>query len=95
MPADDRRKPRGGGIEIEGVPVVQHIKGVAMQRDHLGCGQVGARSVHIDIAADGGNRGNFAQLFQDPRIAHVSGVENVLDAAQSRDGLRAKQAVRI
>jgi hypothetical protein len=51
--------------------------------------------VHIDIAADGGDRGNFAQLFQDPRIAHVSGVENVLDAAQSRDGLRAKQAVRI
>ncbi len=51
--------------------------------------------MHIDIAADGGDRGNFAQRVQDAWVAHISGVQNVLDAAQSRDGLRPEQAVRI
>ena len=51
--------------------------------------------MYIDIAADGGDRGNFAQRFQDPRVAHVSGVEDVLNAAQSRDGLWSEQAVSI
>ena len=77
------------------MPVVQHIKSVAMQGDHFRSGQVGARPVHIDIAADGGDRGKFAQRIQDRRIADISGMEDVLDAAQSRDGLRSKQAMGI
>jgi hypothetical protein len=68
---------------------------MAMQSDHFGSGQVGARSVLIDIAADGGYRSNFAQRIQDQRVAHVSGVEDVLDSTQSRDSLRSEQAVSI
>ena len=37
--------------------------------------------MHVDIAADGGDRGQLAQLVQNQRIAHVAGVE---DMAQLR-----------
>jgi hypothetical protein len=51
--------------------------------------------MHIDVAADGGDRRQGAKRIQYGRIADVAGVQNVLDAAQSCHCLRAQQTVRI
>jgi hypothetical protein len=51
--------------------------------------------VHINIAADGRDRGELLQRIQNERVAHVSGVEDMFDPAQSRDCLRSEQAVSV
>ena len=83
--ADNRREPRGGGIEIECMAVVQHIEGFAMESDDLRCGQVGARPLRIDVAAYRGDRGQVAERIQDRWVADVAGME---DVARRRARLR-------
>ena len=81
VPADNRCEPRGGRIEIECMAVVQHIEGFAMESDDFRCGQAGARPVRIDVSANGRDWSKFAKRFQDQRVAHVTRVEDMGDAA--------------
>ncbi len=87
--------PAAAGSRSSAWPVVQHIKGMAVEGDHFRSRQVGARTAHIDVAADGCDRGEVAQRIQDRRVADVAGMQDVLDAAQGFDCLRPEQAMGI
>ncbi len=93
--ADNRRKPRSGGIEIQRIAVMQHVEGVTVERNHFRSGQVGASPECIDVAAYGRDRGQFPKRIQNQWVADVAGVENMVDAAQGFDRFGAQQTVGI
>ena len=47
----------------------------------------------VDVAADGGQRCDCSERIEYPRVTHVSGVKDVLDAVQRGHGLRPQQAM--
>jgi hypothetical protein len=95
VPADDSRKPCCRWIKIERLPVVQHVKGVPVQGHHFGSRQVRARTTHIDIAADSGDRSHVAQRVQNGSIPDIPRMQDVLDSAQSFQRRRAEQTMGI
>ena len=82
VPADDRRESHCSRIEIECLPVVQHIEGLTMEGEHFRGGQVRAGAAHIDVAANGCNGSKLAQRIQNPQGADVSGMQDMFDTAQ-------------
>ena len=59
------------------------------------CGQMGAGSVLVDVAADCREGTDCAERVQDRRVTHVPGVEDMVCAAQGGDCSRPQQAVRV
>ncbi len=51
--------------------------------------------VRIDVAPYRGDRGNSAQFIEDREPADIPGVDDVIDAAESFDGLWPQQPVSV
>jgi len=85
----------GGWIQVEVVEAVEHVEEAAAEFEGLGCGKFGARAMEVDVAADGGYRGDLAEAVEDVRVADVAGVEDVLDTGECREGLWAEEAVGV
>ena len=82
---EDGGEPPGHGIKMEGVQVVEHVDvaGFLLQvfdEDDFGFGEFGAGAFTVDVAADGGYRGDGFEFAMDGDFAYVAEVEDALDA---------------
>ena len=82
-------------FQIQFAQVVQHIDRDATNFKHIGRRNLLRPGFPIHIAANGGNRRNLSQLFQDVRIADVSGMNDVVRSAQGGESFGTKQAMSI
>jgi hypothetical protein len=83
----------GGGIEVEGFEVVQHVEveagvGRVFDEDDFGFGELGAGAFAVDVAADGGDGSDFGELIEDGDFSYVATVENAVDALEGGQRLR-------
>lgn len=69
-------------MDVEIIKVVQHVDEAAAEFDGFGGGKIGAGTEDIDIAADGGGRGDTAELGEDVRITKVACVQDVIHACK-------------
>ncbi len=92
---DDGTDAGGLGTDVEVLERVHHVQEVALQLNHLGCGEGGAGAAGIDISADGSQGSEGSELFQDAWIADVAGVEQVIGAAKRVHRLGAEEAVGV
>jgi hypothetical protein len=95
VPADDGRKPGGRRVQIERLPIVQHVKRTIVKGNHLYRWQPGAEAVLVDVAAYGGDWGQGPQGIQNSWVANVAGMQYVVDTAQGGEGFWPHEAVRI
>jgi len=95
MSADHHRYPSGFGVQVEVMDGVNEVEESAGQLDGFGFGELGAVAVGVDVAADGGDRGELAQGTENARVADISGVEDVVDSAQRGERFGAQQAVGV
>jgi len=70
------------GTEVEVLAGVEYVDQASGQLDGLGFGEEGAEAVGIDVAADGGDGGDAAECGQNVGVAHVAGVEDVVDSGE-------------
>ena len=75
--------------------VVQHVESMALEGNHFGLGQVRTGPMYIDVPANGRHRRNAAQGTEYGWIAHIPGMENMVDPTQGSERLRPQQTVRI
>jgi hypothetical protein len=90
----------GGGIEVEGFEVVEHIEveagvGRVLDENDFGFGKFGAGAFAVDVAADGGDGGDFGELVEDGDFSHVTDVQNAVDAAESGSDFRTEETVSV
>ena len=90
----------GHGIKMEGVQVVEHVDvaGFLLQifdEDDFGFGEFATGAFTVDVAADGGYGGDFAQLFEDGDFSDVAEVEDVVYAGEGEGDLGTKEAVGV
>ena len=85
----------GGGVEVDGLEVVEEIEVAVFEEDDFGFGEFGAGSFAVDVAADGGDGGDGAQLVEDGRLADVAQVEYVVYAAEGGENFGAEEAVGV
>jgi hypothetical protein len=90
----------GGGIEVKGLKVVQHVDveagvGWVFDEDNFGFRQLGAGTIDIDIAADGGDGSNFGEFIEDGDFSYVATVKNAVDASEGGSDFRAEEAVGV
>ena len=95
MTADDGRDAGSGWVKVECDQIVKHIDGMTSEFNEFSWWELGARAGAVDVAADGGEGREGAERVEDLYIADVSGVENMIDSAQSNDGFRAQEAMRV
>jgi len=95
----------GGGIEVQGFEVVEHVEietrvRRVLDEDDFGFGQLAARAFDVDVAANGGDGSDLGELIEDGDFSYVATVEDAVDAqeggaAQCRKYFGAKEAVGI
>lgn len=90
-----RRKLRCRRIEMKRVQIVQHVKIMALEEQHLGFRQTAALAAAIDIAANGCNRSDAFERFQDFRITDIAEMQDAFNSGKFRKDLRPQQAVRV
>lgn len=95
VPADDGRDAGRGWVEVEGGEIMQHVEVVSGKLDELGGRKLGAWAEAVDVSAYGGDGGDGAEGVDNRRVADVTGVEDVIDAAESGEGFGAEQAVSV
>ena len=89
-----------GGIEVEGLEVVQHVDieaavGPVLDKDDFGFGEAGAGAFAVDVAANGGDGSDFGKVIEDGDFSYVATVEDAVDALESGSDFRAEEAVGI
>ena len=85
----------GGGVEVDGLEVVEKIEVAVLKEDDFGFGELGAEALAVDVAADGGYGGDGSQLGEDGDFAYVAYVEDVVDAAEGGEDFRTEEAVGV
>lgn len=94
-----------GGVEVEGLEVVEHVEveagvGRILDEDDFGLGELGAGAFGVDVAANGGYGSDFSEFVEDGNFSYVATVKDAVDAreggaAQCGKDLGAEQAVGI
>jgi hypothetical protein len=92
---ENRRKPGRGGVEVQGLHIVQHVEVVALKQEDLCFGQTAAGPGAIDVAADGGDGRDGGERLEDFRIADIAKMKDAFDAVERRQDFRAKESVGI
>ena len=97
---EDGGEPPGHGIKMEGVQVVEHVDvaGFLLQvfdEDDFGFGEFGAGAFAVDVAADGGYWGDFAEVVEDGDFAYVAQVKNARDTGEGGEDFGAEEAVGV
>ena len=95
MTGDHGVYSRGGRIEVKVGEGMNQVQQVAAELDGFGGGQGRTGPGAVDVAPDGSNGGQIAKLVKDLRLTDIPGMENVVGAAQSVEGLGTEQAVGI
>ncbi len=77
----------GGGIEVEGFEVVEHVEVEARVRrvlneDDVCLGQLAAEAFTIDVAADGGDGSDFGEIIEDGDFSYVATVQDAVDSGE-------------
>jgi len=92
---DDNVEARGFGVEVEILEPVQHVDGSVGEFDDLGQRERACPGFRVHVAAYSMDRGDGLKLFEDGEIADIAGVEDGAGPFESREGFRAKEAVRV
>ncbi len=95
MPTDDGGDACRARVKVDLGEVVQHVEAISGNPDDFCCRKLGAGACSVDVAADGGGGREGAEGFEDLDVADVSGMKNMIDAAQSDDGFGTEQAVGV
>ncbi len=95
MTGNDHMDSRGFGLEIQLPEIVHDVDGNAAEFDKFRLGQVLAPGRLIDVATDGSQWRHSFQVLQNCGIADISGVNNVVGAAESVQCFRPKQSVSV
>ncbi len=95
MAADYNRESRSFGLEVQLCQIVQHVDGNAAELEHRRLRQLARPRTFVDVAPHGSHRGNRGKLFEDLRSTDIAGMNDVFRPAQSFNGLRSQQAMRI
>jgi hypothetical protein len=77
-----------GGIEVQGLEVVEYVEVAAFSEKDFGFGKFGAGAFAIDVAANGSDGRDFGELVEDGDFAHVAYVKDLIDAFEIRSNLR-------
>jgi len=90
----------GHGIKMEGVQVVEHVDvaGFLLQifdEDDFGFGEFATGAFTVDVAADGGYWGDFAEVVEDGDFAYVAQVKNARDTGEGGEDFGAEEAVGV
>jgi hypothetical protein len=93
--ADHHSNAGGSGVDVNPMFGVDEVEKLPGQFYDVGGRKIGAQAVGVDVAADGGDRCEFAQDVQNIWIADVPGMQDVVDSGQGLEGLRPQQAVGI
>ena len=92
---EDGGKFSGGGVQVQGLEIVEHVDIAAGDEGHFGLRQLAAGAFAVHVAADGGDGGDLAQILENGGLAHVAEVEDLLDAGEGGDDLWTEEAVGI
>jgi hypothetical protein len=74
---------------------MQHIDGKPAEFEHLSFREVAGPCTLVDISAHRSHRSNLGKLLQYFWRADIAGMNDVLRSAQSCNGLRPQQTVRV
>ena len=91
--ADDEIDVRRSWIEIKIGKGVQYVDELAGELKGFRGRECGAGAVDIDVAANGGDRRDTVEFFQNGRVADIPGVDDVIDSGERCDRLRAQEPV--
>jgi hypothetical protein len=89
----DRSESGCGGIKVQLVHIVQEVQFTASKAYDLGLRQLRARTMDIDVAANGRKGSNGGERFKDRRITYVPKVQDGVRPIEQRQHLRTKQAM--
>lgn len=92
---DDQGDAGGGGVKVKLGDRVEHVDQVSGELDGFGRGQAGAGTGAVDVAANGGDRGDGAEGIKDGRVADITGVEDGVDAGDGGEDLGSEEAVGV
>ena len=95
MAEEDHRKFRRDWIEMQRVQIVQHVHVVILEQQHFCFRQSAALTAAIDIAANGSDRRDLFERFQNSGITDVSEMQNAFDPGECRNNLRPQQPMSI
>ena len=100
MAVEDGGEFGGDGVEVEGLEVVQHVDieagvGWVFDENNVGFGEAGARTIDVDVAADGRDGSDFGEIVEDGGFAHIAEVEDAVDTGESGQDFGAEEAVGI
>src|SRR5262249_37437096 len=85
----------GGGVTIKLRKTMQDENAHPAGIEYRLLGNPLGPGTSVVIAPHGGHRRNPAELLQDRRITDIAGVDDVVAAPQSPDGLGSQQSMRI
>jgi hypothetical protein len=95
VPGDNDIDTLSYRIDLQGVQVMQNVEQTSRELHELGFGKTGGPCARVHVPPDRRDRGNPLQRGNDPGIADVAAVNDVIDMSQHAKSLRPKQAVRI
>ena len=76
----DDREFRRRRVEVKRLEIVQQIEVSALNETDFGFRKTAAPFFAIDVAADGGDRGNLLQCLEDIDVSHIAEMKNTLYA---------------
>jgi hypothetical protein len=77
VPADDGAETGGGGVQVQLVEIVEHVKIMRSDLDGSRLREAFGPLPLVGIASHGGQRRNLLKRSQDIRLSDVSRVDNV------------------
>jgi hypothetical protein len=95
MAADNNLEPRGVGREVDLAEIVKDVHSYPVDLEGFRRGKVAGPWLPIHVASHGLDRGHRAQALEDRRLPDVAGVDDQVDTAERRQGLRPQEAVGI
>ena len=95
MTAYHDMKLGGFRVQVESLNIVQYVNVDASRFGYGGFRERLSPDRGIDVAANGYHWSNVREGFQYAWVAHVTGVNDQVRAAQSLQGFRAQQAVSV
>ena len=95
MAVEDGGESSGGRVEVEGVEVVERVDVAVGNEDDFGFREFAAGTFAVDVTADRGYGGDFAQVIENGDFAYVAEVEDARDAGEGGEDFGAEEAVGV
>ena len=92
---DHRSKSGSFRLQIKLPQIVEHVNQDSAELNNFRLEQSPSPSAFVHVAANGRQRSNSGEFLENLRRAHISGMNDVIRAAQRRHGLRPEQAMRV